>query len=72
MGVDAGQDVLEVFIRVDRVQLAGSDDAVENGGGLSSEPAPYEKVILPADYQRAYCILDGLSKCLDKPSYPQL
>jgi len=46
MGVDAGQDVFEIFIRVDGVQLADTDDAVEDRGSFASAPAPYEKMIL--------------------------
>ena len=30
MSIDARQDILEIFIRVDRVQLAGADETVED------------------------------------------
>lgn len=72
MRIDAGQDVLEVIIWIDVVQLAGADEAVEDGGGFSAASAPYEEMIFPSNDQRSDCVLDGLSKCLDKPSYPGL
>jgi len=36
MSVDASHDILEIFIWIDGIQLAGADETVEDLSGLSS------------------------------------
>jgi hypothetical protein len=61
VAVDAGEDVLEIGVRINAIHLAGADEGVEDGSGLSAAPAPNEKMVLSTNHQVSDDVLRGIS-----------
>jgi len=60
MGIDPGEDVLEIGVWIDGVHLARAYEGVEDGSGLAAFAAADEEEVLSSDDQGTYCVLDEI------------
>ena len=60
MGIDSGENVFEVLVGIDVFGATGTDQGVEDGGGLAAAFAAEEHVVLFADAERSQNVLGGV------------